>query len=120
SPPDGERKLAAHDGASDKLGRAKIVAPLCNVQRCIRRRSVGHCRRMSEPGAAPAPRWLLAVVAAATVVMLVVGWGSRLQWGLWLDETFVAWQAEAGWAIALDKLGDPAQSVLFGYIEALF
>ncbi|HEY7372485.1 MAG TPA: glycosyltransferase family 39 protein [Polyangia bacterium] len=75
---------------------------------------------MSEPGAAPAPRWLLAVVAAATVVMLVVGWGPRLQWGLWLDETFVAWQAEAGWTIARDKLGDPAQSVLFGYIEALF
>src|SRR4029079_12883975 len=45
---------------------------------------------------------------------------SRLWCALWLYETFVAWQAEAGWAIARDKLGDPAQSVLFGYIEALF
>jgi len=75
---------------------------------------------MSEPGAVGAPRWLRATVVVLAALTIAIGWGSRLSWGLWLDETFVAWQAEAGWSIARDKLGDPAQSVLFGYIEALF
>lgn len=75
---------------------------------------------MSEPGAVGAPRWLRATVVVLSALTIAVAWGSRLSWGLWLDETFVAWQAEAGWSIARDKLGDPAQSVLFGYLEALF
>ena len=40
--------------------------------------------------------------------------------GLWQDETQIVWQAEGGWTIVRDKLGDPAQLVLFGYVEALF
>jgi hypothetical protein len=77
---------------------------------------------MSVPGPTEAetPRWLLIVVGALAAVTIVVAWGPRLSWGLWLDETFVAWQAEAGWSIARDKMGNPAQSVLFGYLESLF
>ena len=62
---------------------------------------------------------LAAMVAARWPRSLVVP-GPALSWGLWQDETTMAWQAEAGWTIVRDKLGDPAQSVLFGYMEALF
>jgi hypothetical protein len=60
------------------------------------------------------------MVVALVACAIIVGWGPRLSWGLWLDETYIPWQAEAGWAIARDKRGDPAQSLLFGYVEALF
>jgi hypothetical protein len=77
---------------------------------------------MSAPGPTETetPRWLLIVVGALAAVAVVVAWGARLSWGLWQDETHIAWQAEGGWTIVRDKLGDPAQSVLFGYLEALF
>ena len=77
---------------------------------------------MSAPGPTETktPLWLLIVVGALAAVAIVVAWGARLSWGLWQDETQVAWQAEGGWTIVRDKLGDPAQSVLFGYLEALF
>jgi hypothetical protein len=77
---------------------------------------------MSAPGPTEteAPGWLFVAVGALAAVSIVVAWGPRLSWGLWLDEASVAWQAEAGWTIARDKLGDPAQSVLFAYVEALF
>ena len=75
---------------------------------------------MSEAGAPDLPRWAKAALAALVAATLVVSCLPTLSWGLWQDETTMAWQAEAGWAIARDRLGDPAQSVLFGYIEALF
>ena len=75
---------------------------------------------MSEAGAPDLPRWAKATLAALVAATLVVSCLPALSWGLWQDETTMAWQAEAGWAIARDRLGDPAQSVLFGYIEALF
>ena len=65
------------------------------------------------------PLWLLIVVGALAAVAIVVAWGARLSWGLWQDETQMVWQAEGGWTIVRDKLGDPAQWVLFGYVEAL-
>ena len=74
----------------------------------------------SEAGAPDLPRWAKATLAALVAATLVVSCLPALSWGLWQDETTMAWQAEAGWAIARDRLGDPAQSVLFGYIEALF
>ena len=75
---------------------------------------------MSERAAADLPRWMKAAVPAVVVAILIGACLPSLSWGLWTDETTMAWQAEAGWAVARDKLGDPAQSVLFGYIEALF
>ena len=52
---------------------------------------------------------------------VIVGWGPRLFWGLWLDETFTAWQAEGGWTgIFPDKLTNPGQSALYAYLEAAF
>jgi len=74
----------------------------------------------SEAGAPDLPRWAKAALAALVAATLVVSCLPTLSWGLWQDETTMAWQAQAGWAIARDRLGDPAQSVLFGYIEALF
>ena len=54
-------------------------------------------------------------------VMVVAGWAPRLFWGLWLDETFVVWQAAGGWSeIASAKLTNPGQSALFAYLEAAF
>ena len=72
--------------------------------------SVRSSSAMSAPGPTETetPRWLLVVVGALAAVTIVVAWGARLSWGLWLDETFVAWQAEGGWSIVRDKLGDPA------------
>ena len=75
---------------------------------------------MSEAGAPDLPRWAKATLAALVAATLVVSCLPALSWGLWQDETTMAWQAEAGLAIARDRLGDPAQSVLFGYIETLF
>jgi hypothetical protein len=65
-----------------------------------------------------AARWLTGGLLA---VMMVAGWGPGLAWGLWLDETFTAWQVDAGFrAIAASKLANPGQSALFAYIEAPF
>jgi hypothetical protein len=66
------------------------------------------------------PTGLRVGYAVLLVAVVVVGWAPRLLWGLKLDETFSAWQAEGGWALARTKLGNPGQSILFGYIEALF
>jgi hypothetical protein len=74
---------------------------------------------MPAPGAADTPRWLWPPSVTLIAAAIVIGWGARLSWGLWLDETIAPWQAEAGWAIARDKLADGTQSVLFGYLEAL-
>ena len=65
-----------------------------------------------------AARWVTAILLA---IMIVAGWGPRFRWGLWLDETFVAWQVDAGWsAIFSTKLVNPGQSALFAYLEAPF
>lgn len=53
--------------------------------------------------------------------MMVAAWWPGLRCGLWLDETFTAWQVDSGWrAIATSKLGNPGQSALFAYLEAPF
>ncbi len=76
---------------------------------------------MTAPAGRDVPRWLQIGTGALLAVAVVVGWGPGLFWGLWLDETFTAWQVDQGLAaIVPHKLGDPAQSVLFGYFEALF
>jgi hypothetical protein len=76
---------------------------------------------MSPVGEADDARWVRRAVFAFIVLAVAVGWSPRLCWGLWLDETFSAWQVEAGFrAITREKSGSPGQSVLFGYIEALF
>ncbi len=76
---------------------------------------------MTAPAARDVPRWLQIGTVALLAVATVVGWVPGLSWGLWLDETFTAWQVDQGVAaIVPHKLGDPAQSVLFAYLEALF
>jgi hypothetical protein len=71
-----------------------------------------------RPAGAPAARWLTGGLLA---IMMLAAWGPGLRWGLWLDETFTAWQVDAGWrAIASSKLGNPGQSALFAYLEAPF
>jgi hypothetical protein len=60
---------------------------------------------------------------AAVIVLVAVvifSWVPRVRWGLGLDETFSAWQAAGGSAVARTKLANPGQSIFFGYIEALF
>jgi len=74
-----------------------------------------------SPPDADEPPWVRRIAIALIGVTIVVGWGPRLFWGLGLDETFSVWQVDSGLgAIARDKLGNPGQSVLFAYIEALF
>ena len=74
---------------------------------------------MLKPAADPrAARWLTGTLFA---ILVVAGWGPGFGWGLWLDETFTAWQVDAGWrAIASTKLVNPGQSALFAYLEAPF
>jgi hypothetical protein len=74
----------------------------------------------ASEGAEDVPRWLRIVFIVLVAAVVVVGWAPRLLWGLKLDETFSAWQAEGGWTIARAKLANPGQSILFGYVEALF
>jgi hypothetical protein len=60
-------------------------------------------------------------VLALLAAMLMVCWIPRLSWGLWLDETFTAWQSDAGFAgVTGAKLENPGQPVLFARIESLF
>jgi hypothetical protein len=67
---------------------------------------------------ARAERWLTGGLLAA---MMIAGFWPALRWGLWLDETFTAWQVDAGWrAILSEKLANPGQSALFAYLEAPF
>jgi len=76
---------------------------------------------VTAPAARDVPRWLDVAVVALLAIAVVVGWSPALSWGLWLDETFTAWQVDQGvGAIVPHKLGDPAQSVLFAYLESLF
>ena len=75
---------------------------------------------MPESAAPTLPRWLNAAVPTLVVAVFVLACLPSLSWGLWLDETTLAWQAEAGWAVARDRLGEPVQGVLIGYIAALF
>src|SRR5688572_25871925 len=76
---------------------------------------------MSPAAPADVPRWARWIMIAVVAIMVVAGWGPRLLWGLWLDETFTVWQAEGGWSqIASAKLANPGQSALFAYLEAAF
>jgi hypothetical protein len=76
---------------------------------------------MSTPSPAVEPRGARWLIAALLAMMMIAGWGPRLAWGLWLDETFTVWQVDAGLgAIAASKLANPGQSALFAYIEAPF
>jgi len=62
-----------------------------------------------------------AFALAAVGATLAFSWRRELFWGQWLDETFTSWQVEGGWReIARSKLGNPGQSLLFGYVESLF
>jgi len=66
-------------------------------------------------------RWTQGLLAVLVIAIVVACCRSALSWGLWLDETTMAWQAEAGWGLLRDtRFGDPAQLLLFGYIEGLF
>ncbi|HXI59751.1 MAG TPA: hypothetical protein VNO55_26975, partial [Polyangia bacterium] len=71
-------------------------------------------------GAEDIPRWLRITFIFLVAAVVVMGWVPRLLWGLKLDETFSAWQAQGGWTVARAKLANPGQSILFGYVEALF
>jgi len=75
---------------------------------------------MPESAPPTLPRWMQAAVPTLVVAVFVLACRPSLSWGLWLDETTLAWQAEAGWALARDRLGETGNSALFGYIEALF
>jgi hypothetical protein len=72
-------------------------------------------------GNAPADDSRALHVVTACLLALAIGfcWLPRLRFGLSLDETFSAWQAEGGWALARTRLENPGQTPLFGYIEAL-
>ena len=76
---------------------------------------VGHAKPETDEG----PRALRVVTAILLAGIVIFSWLPRLRWGLRLDETFSAWQAEGGWSIARTKLTNPGQTPLFGYIEAL-
>jgi hypothetical protein len=66
-------------------------------------------------------RWTQGLLAVLVIAIVVACCRPALSWGLWLDETTMAWQAEAGFGLLRDtRFGDPAQSLLFGYIEAVF
>jgi len=74
-----------------------------------------------DPWGARASLDALAFALAAVGATLAFSWRRELFWGQWLDETFTSWQVEGGWReIARSKLGNPGQSLLFGYVESLF
>lgn len=57
----------------------------------------------------------------AGFILILVFWGPRLFWGLWLDEAGTFWMAHEGWLSAARKCWNwPGQSILFGVIESLF
>ena len=86
----------------------------------VERSGHGTIRPVTAPAAPEVPRWLQLGVGALLAIVIVVGWGAGLSWGLWLDETFTVWQVDQGVAAIIPhKLGDSTQSVLFGTIEAL-
>ena len=76
---------------------------------------------MTATDAAEVPRWLRWATVVLIAATVIVGWGPRLLWGLWLDETFTAWQVQDGWsAIIPAKLTNPGQSALYAFLEAPF
>jgi hypothetical protein len=106
--------LTAQNSAENaaKLSRRTLYG-----QRRAMRRSSG----MTATDAAEVPRWLRWATVALVAGMVIVGWGPRLLWGLWLDETFTAWQVQDGWsAIIPAKLTNPGQSALYAFLEAPF
>ena len=88
----------------------------------VERSGHGTIRPVTAPAAPEVPRSLQLGVGALLTIVIVVGWGAGLSWGLWwLDETFTVWQVDQGVAAIIPhKLGDSRPiSVLFGTIEAL-